>query len=211
MTSNGQYALVNFPNSGTAVITLTSVYAATGCLGTTSIDVNVAGSVADNPLVIYDMGMFICLENDEDTYQWGYDDASTFASYSIPGAVNQSYSNSNVDFNQYNYWVITTHNGCTQKTYYNAPKVNAASHKNADPGLKVYPNPVTDNVFLELTNSSAGNMVFEVVNMMGQKLITGSANDTKATINASGLTPGAYIINCYLNGSKLATTRFIKN
>ena len=206
-----QAAVLDFPNPGTATIYLTSKYVGTGCKGTTSMDVNVLNGVADNPQVIYYMGMFVCLQNDEDTYQWGYDDAHTLASTSFNGAVNQSYSQTNVDFTNNNYWVITTHNGCTQKTYYNAPKANGTGHREAGIGVNIYPNPVTDNINLELTNSTSGEMVVEVLNMLGQKLITSSTTETRAVISASSLVPGGYLINCYLNGAKVATSRFIKN
>jgi len=209
-TNNGQYILVDFPNSGDATLTLNATYASTGCSESASINVTVGSSANLNPEVIYYQGMFVCLNNEEVSYQWGYDDATTFQSTAVPGAVNQSYTDPSADFTNYNYWVITTYNGCTQKTYYNPPK-STVPLRTSNPSLSVYPNPVLNALNLVFSNSGSANMEYEIVNMLGQKILTGTAPEAAATIDASSLTPGCYLINCYHEGVKIATTRFVKN
>jgi hypothetical protein len=51
----------------------------------------------------------------------------------------------------------------------------------------------------------------EVYNMLGQQLQHVDATDNKAQIGISELPAGAYIVDCYSDGIKVAAARFIKN
>jgi len=209
--SNNQNILVNFNSPGTAVISINSnVSGYDGCLTSNSYTVNVGTSVSENPAVIYYNGQFICLKTDNSTYQWGYDNATTLDSTLIPGQIDQTYSNSSPDFTDNHYWCITTKDGCMQKSYYNAPTGIA----NVDAGnvtINVYPNPASDVLNVEINSSVIGNLDVEVLNMLGQKLDMQPVNNHKTSINVANLPSGAYLVDCYRDGIKIATTRFIKN
>ncbi len=208
--STKQYALVNFKTSGDAIVMLTATSTSTGCYNTASYPVNVGSTDADAPAVVtYFNHSFVCLQNDEEAYQWGYDDAATLAPTTIAGAINQDYVDSMPDYTTHNYWVMVTHNGCTQKAYYNKP--SNATMKIAATEISVYPNPAHDNVSVEVNTTVTGNMSVELVNMLGQKLVTEPMTDTKVQVSMAGLPTGMYFVNCYRDGIRLSTTRVIKN
>jgi hypothetical protein len=130
--SNDQYSLINFPTPGNAVITVTANVVGYNCFLKDTFAVTVNSSYSDQPSVLYLNNIqFVCLPSDEDTYQWGYDNAQLDSTI-LTGEVSQDYVNSSPDFSKY-YWVITTRNGCMQKTYYNAPvavvNVNAGAFR----------------------------------------------------------------------------------
>ena len=211
ISDDKQNAYVNFPEAGNAAVTVKATILATGCNRQSTANVNVGDGIADNPRVIYYNGHFICLQVQEATYQWGYDDNTTYQSSNIDGAINQDYTLQNPDFDNKHYWVKTTRNGCTQKSFYNAPSGPAVQHRNANPSMRIFPNPVNNDLNVELLNADAGNTSFEIINMLGQKMITTTSANLKSVINATNLVPGGYMIDCYRDGVKIATSRFIKN
>ncbi len=208
--NNGQYAVVNFLTPGTSVVSVSSNVAGfDGCLSYGTYTVNVGTSASSTPGVIYVNGQFICLQNDNSSYQWGYDNAITLQPTTLTGEVNQDYNNSNPDFNLYNYWVMTTNGDCTQKAYYNRPAAVIDVNNTTD--VKVYPNPAKDVVNVEINTTVGGNMEVEMYNVIGQKLDTKAVVNNKASINVTNLPAGCYIIDCFREGVKISSTRFIKN
>lgn len=211
-SSDGQFVLVNFTTPGTSVITLTTRTTATTCTNSSeTYTVNVGSGTTPSPEVIYFDGQFICKQNDVKSYQWGYDDASTFDSTILVGETNQNYANAFPDFAKRNYWVITTHaNGCIVKTFFNKPtSVGDVNTVVAD--MKVYPNPASSHINVEVSRSVTGEIYMDVYNMLGQQLQHVLATDNKAQIGIAELPAGAYIIDCYSDGIKVAAARFIKN
>jgi hypothetical protein len=206
--STGQYALVNFTEPGTAVVTLTASMS-NGCIAVASETVTVGSGTSDIPNVIYVSSHFVCLQSNVASFQWGFDDAVTLDSTIIPGAIDQSYFVQSPDIANKNYWVITkTGDGCMKKTYYNAP--TGVTDVNNVAELKVYPNPATSAVNVEVSTTVSGDVRFEIVNMLGQRLNTVQANDRKALINVADLSTGHYIIDCYIGDIKIGTAKFIK-
>ena len=115
--SSDQYSLVNFPAAGSAMVHVTANVKGIGCYLSDSFAVNVSNAVADQPTVLYfNNSQFVCLPSDEDSYQWGYDDAQLDSTI-LTGEVNQDYINPSPDFSKY-YWVMTSKDGCIQKTVY---------------------------------------------------------------------------------------------
>jgi hypothetical protein len=209
-SNNGQNVLVNFDHSGTAVITVNSNVNGFGCTTSNSKSYEVGTDAAETAEVIYYNGQFVCLKNDNAAYQWGYDNANTLLSTSITGEIDQSYSNGNPDFNDNHYWCMTTKNGCQQKSYYNAP-TGVTELNGGLVDMKVYPNPATQIVNVEINSAVVGELSVEVLNMLGQKIATQAVNNHKAALSVSELPAGAYLVDCYRDGVKIATTRFIKN
>ena len=210
--STQQYALVNFAVPGTNIVYLNSSLAGFDCPTKDSFIVNVSTSVSDSPEVIYFNNDFVCLRNDEDTYQWGYDDVSTVDSTILTGETNQHYSNANPDLTHKYYWVITTRQGCMQKSYFNDP-LAVQNVNNVSVGeLNVYPNPTSQNINVEIKSSTfGGNYSVDIRNMLGQKVSEDQLLDHKASINVADLANGIYFVDCYRDGVKVATTRFVKN
>lgn len=208
--SNGQFAVVSFTNPGKATVTLTTRNAATGCVSKTNTDVTVSTGSAIIPEVIYFNNQFICKTNTATSYQWGYDDANTMDSVVLAGETNQNYTNQFPDFTNKYYWVITNNNGCVQKTYFNKP-TGITDIDAIVVDMKVYPNPARDIVNVEVSASVNGNITMDVFNLMGQKVQTAQAVNNKAQIGIADLPAGAYIVDCYSDGIKVAAARFIKN
>jgi hypothetical protein len=208
--NNGQFALFNFSNPGTAVVTVTTHNSSTTCTSNSSFSVNVGAGVAQQLNVIYFDGQFICQQTEQSSYQWGYDDAATLDSVVLDGETNQNYANAYPDFINRYYWVITSRNGCIQKTYYNKP-TGVADVNSTDAGLKVFPNPASQYINVEVTGNVKGNITMDVFNMLGQQVQNVTATNGKAQISIADLPAGAYIVDCYSDGLKVAAARFIKN
>jgi hypothetical protein len=209
--SNKQFALVNFNTAGDAVITLTATNSTTSCISSTSYNVSVGGgSSAVSTPVIYYNGQFICQQTDVNTYQWGYDDASTLDSTLLVGETNQNYSEPAPDFTNRLYWVMTTRNGCVQKAYYKAP-AGVTEVGELAVAMKLYPNPAENFLNVTINNEVAGNTSVEVFNMLGQKLSVVPVNNHQAQVDVSALPAGVYVLDCVSDGVKIASARFIKN
>jgi len=206
-----QYALVDFDSSaGPATITVTSNVTGYGCYNNSrSITLTVKPTIADEMQIIYYNGQFMCLNNDQDSYQWGYDDGLTLQSTTLWGETNQTYFNYAPDLVYRKYWCITWHNGCMQKTYYNAP--TGVTELTDAINIEVYPNPATDLLNVDINTRAGGKFELEVVDVLGQKISAVTVVNHKAKVDISGLTPGMYMIACYRDGVKVNATRFIKN
>ncbi len=205
-----QYSLINFTEAGNAYITLNSTFTATGCTNKSIVmTVNVSTSNAQVDVVSYFNNHFVCTPANNDTYQWGYDDANTLDSTLLVGEINQDYINVNPDFANKHYWSLTTSGGCLQKTYFYIP--TGVQNVNNVAGITVYPNPASSIINVTIGSSVLGKTQIEVLNMIGQKITSVEANDNKATIDVAGIPAGSYLVICYNNGIKVATTRFIKN
>ncbi len=205
-----QYALVSFPTTGTAVVTLTASIAGSACASRSTVTVTVGSGIAQVPEVSYFNSHFVCTPSNEDSYQWGYDDANTLDSTILIGEINQDYLNTSPDFYNKDYWVMTTLGDCLQKTYYHTP--TAIQNVNREVvSISVYPNPANTIVNVAISATSQSNIQVEVSNIMGQKVDAIWATDNKATIDVAALPTGTYLIVCYRNGIKIATSRFVKN
>lgn len=218
--AGNQYALVNFNvPSSTAVIKLTSTVGATGCIGVATYTVTVgAGAATAAPKVIYTKGKFICLQNNVKRFQWGYDDAATLDSIAAVGEINQSYFVANPDWNNRYYWVAvaSADGSCVQKAYYNRPNDNTPRESydmGADvaTGISVFPNPTSDIVNVEITTEVPGAITVELVNALGQKISGSDAVNNKATFNVANLPGGFYMVDCYQEGHKVGSAKFVKN
>ncbi len=207
--STGQYAIVSFPDPGTAVIKLNSNLPSVGCVTSNTYQVNVTESVSGNPQVIYFDGQFICLETNVESYQWGYDNAATLDSAMFTGETNQNFTVHTPDFSGKKYWVMTKKDGCMQKTYYQVP--TGVTDVNDIAGISVYPNPTSDVINVDINVKISGDLHVDVVNMLGQKVATTVAQNNKAKFSVANLPAGAYIVDCYREGVKIGAARFIKN
>ena len=203
-------ALISFHNAGIASITLHAGITGTSCVSNNTMTVNVSSSVSEIPLVTYFNYHFICTPSNESTYQWGYDDKLTLDSTILSGEINQDYLNSSPNVANKSYWAMTTSGGCSQKTYYNTPTA-VEDVSNGQIALSVYPNPATGLLYVEISSAAHGMMDVEVTNMLGQRIAITQGPDNKATVDVTSLSAGIYIVACYKDGVKLASTRFTKN
>jgi len=206
---NRQYSLVTFDTTGNAYVMLHSTLTGTGCTNEKTIPITVGTSIAEIPSVVYFNYHFVCTPNNENSYQWGYDDAITLDSTILTGEINQDYLNANADFANKYYWVMTNIGGCLQKTYYTIP--TGVQNVNSAAGLSVYPNPTSSVVNVVISSAINGEMQVEIMNMTGQMLSMTTATNNKASVNVEMLPAGSYLITCYRDGIKIAISKFTKN
>ena len=208
--NNKQYALINFDSVGVSYITLNASVAGTACPSQSTMMVTVSPTLAQTPTVTYFSSHFVCTPNDEDSYQWGYDNATTLDSTILTGEINQDYLNTAPDYANKYYWVMTRNGGNVQKTYYNAP-TGVQEVNNDVAGISAYPNPTTGYINVEITSMVRGEVMVEVTNMLGQKTNVVQAIDNKATLDVASLPAGVYMVTCYRDGAKIGGTKFFKN
>ncbi|MCD6013746.1 MAG: surface protein, partial [Flavipsychrobacter sp.] len=204
-----QYALVNFNTTGIAYVTLNAVATGTACANKSTIAINVGTNAAHIAEVSYFNSHFVCTPASEDSYQWGYDNAVTLDSTILNGEINQDYLNTSPDFFNKHYWVMTRLGDCLQKTYYHTP--TAIQNIDNANSITVYPNPASDIVNIVISSSVHSNVQINVLNMLGQTITTAETTNGTVTIGIASLPVGSYLVACYQNGIKIATSRFIKN
>lgn len=204
------YALVNFNVIDTAFVTLTATISTTGCSSAATTAVNVGASPAHTDYVSYFNMHFVCTPADNSTYQWGYDDAFTLDSVLLKGEINQDYVNTNPDLSNKYYWVMTTRNGCMQKTYYRAPVTVQTINEEAVT-VTVFPNPASSIVNISISNVAPGEIVVEISNILGQKIAATTAIAGKATVDVATMPAGAYLVACFHNGVRISASRITKN
>ena len=169
-----------------------------------------ANPSARNPDVVYSYPMLVCLDNIVDNYQWGYDDRLTLDSTALDAEHNQNYYNPNLDLDNKNYWVITNHHGCIQKSYYNLPARTGAVLAESL-SMRIYPNPANDLVNIEIGQSNSfGPLDINLYDNFGKKQMNRPIFDRKASFNISLLPPGVYYILLSSNGIKVASATFVK-
>ncbi len=189
-----QYCLVNFNSPGPATIYLLASLPGNNCPSVTSYRVETGTSVSDKPEVVFFNNDFVCLANNMDTYQWGYDDVATLDSTMLPGETNQNYTNTNADFTHNYYWVITTHGDCMQKSYYNTPlavtNINAANSGS----MSIVPNPNSGSFKLRLATLGTEKATVVISNSIGQKVKEFSMNTNEANEIVLDEAAGVYFI-----------------
>lgn len=205
-----QYSLVNFKTVGTATVILTATVNATGCKNRDSYNVTVTNNMADVPAqVIYFNKSFVALQNNEEAYAWGYDNAKTLAPTYLPTEMNQDYVNANPQLDSNNYWVMVTHDNCIQKTYYNKP--SGALMKIAKNEVVIFPNPAGQQIKVDITTTVSGTVQMEIYSMMGQKMYVTNDLVSNPIVDVSLFPSGIYVVVCYRDNEKISTTRFMKN
>lgn len=205
-----QYCLVNFNEPGTATVILKVGNAGTGCMNTDTLHFEVGGTTAAQPQVIYYAPEFICKDNTSESFQWGYDSRLTLDSTLLVGMVNQNYENRQPDFANKHYWVITKHNGCLQKSYYNAPLTGSSITQN---GLEflLYPNPAGDIINIQVRGINRQYLTeAKVYDVMGRERNTVQLVNGSAAIQLDGYIPGVYMVMFTSNGEKIGSRTFIK-
>ena len=98
------------------------------------------------------------------------------------------------------YVVVKDENGCEQQSKTVTIPTLASVKSLAGPGIKVYPNPVRDYVYVKGLLENA-NTEYSIVNLLGENLLTGLVS-SDGMIKTSNLTTGVYIVK--LNNSVFA-------
>jgi hypothetical protein len=122
----------------------------------------------------------------------------------IIGAINQDY-NATSDGN---YFVIVTLLGCSSLPSNIINVIGTDIYIiNNESSVSIYPNPVKDELIIEITNNT-NSFDYEIINSMGQVVKKGLIS-TKAIIQTSKFTPGVYLIKLE-NGEKFEFRKIVK-
>lgn len=98
------------------------------------------------------------------------------------------------------YYTIVTLNECSSDPSNTLTViVTGTGTLDSDHGISVYPNPVTNELIVELKNNISQRSV-EILNVAGQVIYQGSVTD-KAIINTDAFSPGVYLIRITGNDS----------
>ena len=207
--STRQYSLVNFPEAGAASVILTVNMDGVGCYHSDTVAITVGTGVAQSASVFYYNNNFVCLLNDQDSYQWGYDDLATLDSTLIPGETNQNYYNPSPDTHKA-FWVMTKLGDCMEKSYASVP-TSVANTVAPSETLSVFPNPATYELNISVSGTIYEYTSATITDAVGRILKTVSLQDNKATIAVENLAPGVYSVNCSGNGIRTTSVKFVKN
>jgi len=211
---DGQYALVSFNTPGRAVVTLSAEIVNSGCVIADSFVTTIGSSVSSDPGVQYYLSEFACTDNTQNSYQWGYDDVLTLDSAILVGETNQTYYNPTPDTLSKNYWVMTTKNGCSQKSYYKFTTTTAGvTNVNLNaPEIRLFPNPADSKVNI-IVNGLNGSGVTEVklIDMFGKEIQTTNLVSGKGVLDVSELPAAVYSVLIIDNGTKIGAKTFVKN
>lgn len=169
--STQQYALVNFMKKGGHWVYLIAQLTNSSCLSKDSFFVAVQPTLDYHPEVIYFKKSLICLRNDLQHYQWGYDDAQTLDSTLLSGETNQNYYLPNPDWINKRYWVMTNLNDCEQKTYLTVP-TSIEAIEGTSYGMRVYPNPTNGVCKIALSSAIQEQAQITVLSITGQTVHT---------------------------------------
>ena len=211
-SSNGQYALVSFHNPGLAVVRLSALILSSGCAITDSFVTTVGSAVSLNPHVQYYLSEFVCTDNTADSYQWGYDNIATLDSTIIRGQITQDYYNPSPDTLGRNYWVITTKNGCSQKSYYTFNTVTSVGSVTPSYEVRLFPNPAESRVNIEVSGVNwSDDVVVKMTDMLGNDIQTAPILQGKGSFDVSELPAGVYTAVITRNGVRIASKMFVKN
>ena len=211
--AGGQYSLISFPDTGMSLVTLTSIFDGTSCASSYTDTLYIGPGVSNHPQLVFYDGYFICEESDADSYAWGYDDAATLDSTLIVGETSQDlHFTSTPDFINRYYWVITTKNGCSQKSYYILPSsgVNQVAQVTEGNSLKLYPNPVDNVLNIKLLGKDQQNVQVMIFDLLGRQVMSFPMDDNNVRVDVAQLFPGTYVLGCYVGGVKVGSANFIK-
>jgi len=122
----------------------------------------------------------------------------------INGATNQDYTvTANGD-----YFVIVTINGCNSEPSNTLNVISIGIEFTSDnKSIKVYPNPVSDELIIEMEGSTH-KTDFEILNSIGKIVLKGSLTE-KTVVQTTIFPPGVYLIKIE-NGNTFEFKKIVK-
>jgi parallel beta-helix repeat protein len=149
--------------------------------------------------------------------QFFYNNTSAAKTFTFSGTYvdvhNTSYTGS-VTLQPWTSVVLISTTGSTTKAETNTTEIVSPAALNAvSPVFVLYPNPVTDNFSVELTNGETGQMKVEIVSVSGQVMrslmLNKEQQSTQFNLPSNNLSKGVYFIQIQV-GNWNGTKRFVK-
>ncbi|MEO5675760.1 MAG: T9SS type A sorting domain-containing protein [Chitinophagales bacterium] len=133
----------------------------------------------------------------------------------ISGATKQKYNATAVG----NYTVkVTSASGCTNTSdpvtvFISCRQSNLLASQAFE--AHIYPNPAQDHLLIQMNNAGNGNLQLDLMNLLGQKLISKMVNidsdDSSIELSLIGIPDGMYFLKTEMNGVSIVTAVVIKN
>jgi hypothetical protein len=76
--------------------------------------------------------------------------------------------------------------------------------------LKVFPNPVNENLTISAVNSEVNNLKYVLINMGGKVLIERNLSGSVSDISVRGLAPSTYLLKVYQGRKEIGVFKIIK-
>jgi len=91
------------------------------------------------------------------------------------------------------------------------PAVNKAlSVLDFEAAFEIYPNPVSETLFLKLKNEELNDVKYELVNLNGQIVLQGVLKEKQEKIKMSDLKESVYVVNFRIKNKLLKSIKIIK-
>jgi len=84
------------------------------------------------------------------------------------------------------------------------------SENGLPPRIRIFPNPVTDDIFLESEDISAVSMFYQLYSAEGQLLCSGSTCSRQTGIHVGQFPPGLFLLRLYTEKQAFGTVKIIK-
>ena len=168
------YCLVNFPAAGNTIIYLADSSIGLKCRSEAAkwtFTVNNLASSYNDPAVVYNSGVFMCVSNDslEGHYKWGWENKDDLVPHYFDNDSFQFFYYPNANFTNNYYWVEIIKNNCGTKVYYQDP-ASVGSIKTPDSkDILAYPNPNNGNFEVRIPINCTEAKI-AVYDMAGQKV-----------------------------------------
>jgi hypothetical protein len=108
------------------------------------------------------------------------------------------------------YWVQVTLNGCVSDTSNHFYSNITGLNKNINPGLTLYPNPATNKIIIDITNSNTTSKFIEIFTVRGEKIFETKTTQNQIIINIENYRQGGYFIKLKTDESNFIN-KFFKN
>lgn len=167
----------------------------------------------------------VCMRNDVDGYQWGYDSLPDYQPHLQSGQVFQSCSFGNsFDVTRFYYWVIVTQGNCESKFYYGGdngeflpPYVRNSVVPlpvKGFPLLEVFPNPNNGEFTVSLKNFTGTYANLQVYDAIGkcvrkQDMDLNQSNEYHLVLKDNNLRKGIYWLRVNTSQEESALVSFI--
>lgn len=194
-TGTGTSKIVGELAAGTYTFTVTN---ASGCTSTASSEVVINAQPATPETPVVTINENVLHSNATTGNQWYNHDGI------IAGATEQNYTATATG----NYYVIVSNANCSSNSSNIIQYIlSGVEDSESDLNLKVYPNPVADELKIEI-KGSIGITYFEIINSNGNVVSSGNFTET-TSIKTSDLSSGIYLVK-FENNNSVKLRRIVK-
>ena len=112
------------------------------------------------------------------------------------------------------YTSIKANNGSVNQGIQHAYEVLSVGNKESELSINisVFPNPITDILYLQITEYKNEKLLYQIFDLQGKKMIDGQIEGQQTQINTANLSTAGYVVNVVdQDNNKIKTFKIIKN